>query len=452
MLVRKVMSIRKMSLLALIMTVILSLFVSVVAFFGWYEFKTLVTATNQYADCQNASARMEDASENLTEQVRLYSMTGDVQYMNSYFNEAKVERNRDKALSDIKQCYDGSAAFEHLNSALDKSTKLMDIEYYSMRLTSEGYGIPRSEWPEEIAGVKLSPSDSALSASSKKEKARVILFDSAYEDSRNQIMTAVRECTGELINEKVAAVNRSRDAFEDIYWKLIICAIIFCLFSITIVVLIRNKVVIPLIHYNECIRSGIIFPVEGAEELQNLAVTYNEVFLENQENQKLIRHQADNDGLTDILNRRSFERLLKLHEEGDSPFALFIIDVDRFKIFNDNYGHAVGDEVLKKVAYLLKASFRNSDYICRIGGDEFAVIMVEMPLELKYVAEEKMRILNRMIEDSRSDEYSDITLSIGIAFSEDVPDDMSVFNAADSKLYEVKENGRNGYRFFGSEY
>ena len=64
----------------------------------------------------------------------------------------------------------------------------------------------------------------------------------------------------------------------------------------------------------------------------------------------------------------------------------------------------------------------------------------------------EMRILNRMIEDSRSDEYSDITLSIGIAFSEDVPDDMSVFNAADSKLYEVKENGRNGYRFFGSEY
>lgn len=446
------MSIRKMSLFALILTVVLSLFVSVVSFFGWYEFKTLVEATEQYAECQSAAAKMEDASENLTEQVRLYSMTGDVQYMNSYIIEAKVERNRDKALNEIKKCYNGSSAFGHLSDALDKSTKLMEIEYYSMRLASEGYGIPKSGWPEEVAEVSLSPSDASLSSSAKKEKARLILFDSYYEESRNQIMTDVKECTGELINEKIAAVSRSRDAFEDIYWKLIVCSIIFCICSITIVVMIRNKVVIPLIHYNECIRNGIIFPVEGAEELQNLALTYNEVFIENQENQKLIRHQAEHDGLTDIFNRRSFERLLKLHEDSGRPFALFIIDVDRFKLFNDRYGHAVGDEVLKNVAIMLKDSFRNIDYVCRIGGDEFAVIMVEMPAALKYVAEEKMKILNRMLETNRCEEYIDITLSIGIAFSEDVPSDMSVFNAADSKLYEVKENGRNGYRFFGSDY
>ena len=101
---------------------------------------------------------------------------------------------------------------------------------------------------------------------------------------------------------------------------------------------------------------------------------------------------------------------------------------------------------------MIKDSFRNIDYVCRIGGDEFAVIMVEMPAALKYVAEEKMKILNRMLKDNRCEEFIDITLSIGIAFSEDVPSDMSVFNAADSKLYEVKENGRNGYRLFGSDY
>lgn len=81
-----------------------------------------------------------------------------------------------------------------------------------------------------------------------------------------------------------------------------------------------------------------------------MAETYNKVYLENQEAQMLIRHKAEHDPLTDLLNRGSFEKLLKLHEEGEAPFALIIADVDCFKSVNDTCGHAAGDETLKKVA------------------------------------------------------------------------------------------------------
>lgn len=64
----------------------------------------------------------------------------------------------------------------------------------------------------------------------------------------------------------------------------------------------------------------------------------------------LIRHKAEHDPLTDLLNRGSFEKLLKLHEEGEAPFALIIVDVDCFKSVNDTCGHAAGDKTLKKVA------------------------------------------------------------------------------------------------------
>ena len=75
----------------------------------------------------------------------------------------------------------------------------------------------------------------------------------------------------------------------------------------------------------------------GAAELQNLANTYNRVYLENQETQKLICHQAEHDALTEALNRGSYEKLLHIYETGDALFALIIIDVDIFKSVNDIY-------------------------------------------------------------------------------------------------------------------
>lgn len=96
----------------------------------------------------------------------------------------------------------------------------------------------------------------------------------------------------------------------------------------------------------------------------------------------MIRHQAEHDAMTELLNRRSFEKLLKIHEEGNSSYALILVDVDTFKSVNDTYGHDMGDHILKKVAENLRKAFRSIDYVCRIGGDEFAVIMVEMTSDL----------------------------------------------------------------------
>ena len=84
------------------------------------------------------------------------------------------------------------------------------------------------------------------------------------------------------------------------------------------------------------------------------------------------------DSLTDLLNRGSFDRVLDIYVGGERPFAMILVDVDTFKSVNDTYGHSTGDEILKKVADRLKRAFRTIDYVCRIGGDEFAIIMVEM--------------------------------------------------------------------------
>lgn len=185
----------------------------------------------------------------------------------------------------------------------------------------------------------------------------------------------------------------------------------------------------------------------GAAELQNLAETYNTMYRDIQETQKLIRHEAENDALTELLNRRYFDKILRIYDEGKSSFALILIDIDTFKTVNDTYGHATGDEILRRVATLLKQTFRNIDYVFRIGGDEFAIVMVEMTSELKYTVREKINYINQILLNPE-DDLPPISLSAGAAFADRENPGESIFKDADKALYYVKEHGRNGCSFY----
>ena len=180
-----------------------------------------------------------------------------------------------------------------------------------------------------------------------------------------------------------------------------------------------------------------------------LAETYNQVYLENEEAQMLLRHKAEHDALTDLLNRASFDKLLKLHEDGDSHFALILVDVDSFKSVNDIYGHAEGDKVLKKVASLLLTMFRSIDYVCRIGGDELAIIMVKMTSDLNYTIPEKIDAVNAALAKSEAG-LPMVTVSAGAAFSDRAESVGSIFEDADAALYQRKEHGKAGCAIFGT--
>ena len=126
------------------------------------------------------------------------------------------------------------------------------------------------------------------------------------------------------------------------------------------------------------------------------------------------------------------------------------IDVDTFKSVNDTYGHAMGDTILQKVATLLKRTFRSIDYVCRIGGDEFAIIMVEMTSDLKYTIEEKIEAVNETLS-KEVDGVPAVSLSVGVAFSDRDNAEDDIFKDADKALYYIKEHGRHGCKIFLSQ-
>ena len=126
---------------------------------------------------------------------------------------------------------------------------------------------------------------------------------------------------------------------------------------------------------------------------------------------------------------------------------MILIDVDDFKTINDTRGHDVGDHMLIRVAQTLSKHFRVEDHVCRIGGDEFAVLMVNAGDYQKKLIELKLSQINA--ELAVIDEMRCCTsLSIGIAHGSQADDVTSLFKHADTALYETKERGKRGYTFY----
>jgi diguanylate cyclase (GGDEF)-like protein len=217
-------------------------------------------------------------------------------------------------------------------------------------------------------------------------------------------------------------------------------------FNVINFAVVTRLVVSPLFRYIQSIKKEQAIPAEGAYELCYLANTYNEIYNRNAENEAILRREAERDAVTGIMNRSAFDHVTTRMTNADTPLALLLVDVDHFKSVNDTYGHSEGDAALKKVAQLLQSSFRATDYVARIGGDEFAVLMCNITPEQGDVIRSKVQRINEALR-TESLAGHQLSISVGAAFS---PNGYSktLFENADQALYVVKENGRRGCAFY----
>lgn len=156
-------------------------------------------------------------------------------------------------------------------------------------------------------------------------------------------------------------------------------------------------------------------------------------------NQELY-YLAHHDHLTGIANRACFMRKLDAFRASGGYPSLFFIDLDGFKPVNDRYGHLAGDEVLTVIAKRLQNGIRQSDLVARIGGDEFAVLLEDIPTsaQVTYIANEVMRLIREPIQLSGGQEVA-IECSIGIALDE-LSDETTeaLISRADTAMYQAK--------------
>jgi len=434
---------RKLSNWSITATVILAVACIGLSLVGLQKYQVLRGATQDYIASETAARKMQKGSDLLTRQARLATSTGEQAYIDGYFQEANETRSRQAALEELTEIHGDPKAIVELELALSDSVELMQTEYRAMRLVEEAIHQNPDTWPQELREVELTAEEAALSDEEKLELAQDLVSNLDYQHAKDKITSEVDASLELLTQEILERQYRASEIFYRVLVCVVVCMLVFALIMLLVSLILRHWVVKPILRYTDSIRDGEIFPISGAQELQTLAKTYNHIYQENQEREKLMRHQAEHDARTGILNRGSYDRILDLYLRGGSDFALILIDVDTFKHVNDTYGHAVGDQILKKVASLLTTTFRSIDYICRIGGDEFAVIMVDMTTDLSYTITEKVEDMNRQLTNPE-DGIPAVSLSVGVAFTDRENPGPSLFKDADKALYYTKEHGRDG--------
>lgn len=162
-----------------------------------------------------------------------------------------------------------------------------------------------------------------------------------------------------------------------------------------------------------------------------------------------LHEQAIRDPLTKLFNRGylndTLERETHRAERHQHPMSVLMVEIDNFKIFNDNFGHEVGDVTLEKVAELIQANIRTDDIACRFGGDEFTVILPETPLESARQCAERLResaVQMKLQHEGKL--LGNLTLSIGVAvFPKHGNTVALILRAADEAMYRAKQNGKN---------
>lgn len=239
-------------------------------------------------------------------------------------------------------------------------------------------------------------------------------------------------------------------------YKLMMALVLVGFFLVVFMVLVRRHLIYPLQRINLALttlsadRPPPEFAASNMLEIRAVEDSirdHHALLIQNEGTRLSLEQLANKDGLTGLTNRRHFmqsaEVELQRAQRYRRPVTVAMADLDLFKKLNDTYGHAAGDAVLRSFAELVQDTLRQSDLVCRYGGEEFAFLFPEIgPLETEKLAErlrQRCAALDVALPDGRSIKA---TVSIGLADASECPIEIAL-KRADEALYEAKRLGRN---------
>ena len=404
---------------------------------------------DNYVAWKDCAKDVEDASDYLTDQARSYAVMGNDVYLENYFKEANVAKRRDNALTKIGESLSDTDAYAHLQTAINQSFALMEKEYHSMRLVVAYKGSDINNYPQVIQDYQLTAQELALSQDEQKQLAIDLVYDEEYSAAKTIIKDGVKNAIEELNKIVEGKVQRASKGLKAamVFQQILISIYVVSLVALTISIYLF--LILPIRRSVDCISGGDEVQVRGVREYRYLAEAFNSTKKASKDYEQKLLFLAEHDILTGIYNRTGYDRICR--ENDMSKIAYKLVDIDNFKNINDQYGHEIGDKVLIKVSKALLFYAREKDYICRIGGDEFVILLTDTDeSQINEILERAERV-NTLLTSQSNDGLPKVTLSIGIAFSQEGDTRDTLYHKADKALYETKRTGRAHITIYSPE-
>ena len=250
-------------------------------------------------------------------------------------------------------------------------------------------------------------------------------------------------------------IQRAEDFKSRFRWMIFLIILLILFLAIFAALVLTRSILKPISQMKEGLEHfakgdlSYRIQVDTHDEIELLAESMNSMAASLEESQIQLKELAIRDELTGLLNRREFNRLLNIEVERSirdcSPVSLIMLDLDRFKVLNDSYGHQVGDIALETIANLLMGEIRPGDYGARFGGEEFSIILPNADIDHALAVAERIRaaVEQEPVYLPNGEEIH-VTASLGCAsFPSHAQSESSLLTQADKALYQAKAQGRN---------
>lgn len=439
---KKELSLRRIHVALIIVLMVTSATVVIYTFYLTNFFLRFTSAYKESMELQDAARELMDASDYLTEQVQRFTISGDVRFLNQYFTEAFETNRREEAVAKMAAGSGTDAAVAQLQSAMESSVKLMDQEYYAMRLVIEAKGY--TDYPDVLDTVELSPEDAALSPFNKLSRATELVLNDDYFEQKDRIRSDMQDSLSEI--DKISMELEEKE-YDKLMKNLSFVRVLIALHAISIIFMLGMTTrlgIHPILKAADSIRSDSPIPEIGAREFRYLALAYNRMYSKNKTSMERLNFQVCHDELTGAYNRAGYDVFMENIDLATT--YMLMLDVDDFKGVNDTYGHETGDKILIKLVRVLQSVFRDDDCICRIGGDEFVIFMVHSAGMQHRLIESKITQINDEMGNT-DDGLPAVSISVGIVNGKGVTDRTQLFEKADEALYDAKKQGKHTFSF-----
>lgn len=439
------MKIRTVNTCMMVITFMLCLFLLKITFDVSKRHEALLQDTNRYIHWIKGAATIREASDYLTEQVRLFTQTLDKRHMVNFFQEVNETQRRDAVLRELTSYYTNKNIVAFMSRAVQSSNALIHDESYAMKLICTAMDYKPASIPAEVQRIELSEEDAALDDQAMIQKARQLLFNEHYRATKALIYSHISHFLQGLVDD-LATLQKLSTEKASLAIALQRISILLLVFTcVLLFVTIVSLVIKPIDAFIRSMESFSLLPLSGADEFKALAKSFNDIresYAISASSMAKYRTKAEHDTLTQTINRDGFTDMSNTLKKDQRAVAFALIDVDNFKKINDSYGYEIGDRVLKKVANCLRRNFPSRDYLFHLGGDEFAVLILEMEAAQYEIFEKRIAKINALLQEP-DDGLPVLSISVGVAFSSRGYQD-GLYTQADQALYQAKKQGRSG--------
>ena len=398
-------------------------------------FSELSKAANNQIVFDKASHELMEASDYLTERVQRFTVNGDMRFLNEYFTEAFETNRREDAIEKMSSDPSVAPALAQLQQAMKGSLELMNREYYAMRLVIEAKGY--TDYPDELKSIRLSDRDAALPASEKLRLATEMVLDDEYYRQKDLIRTDMRHSLDALESITHKAETTAFDRLHHAVNFVRAVILLQILGTLLLVWLMIHLGINPILRAVDRIKADRPIHEDGANEFRYLAHAYNNLTIQLNEENELLKDISETDALTGLRNRMALRNDYDLYLGHE--VTVMLLDIDSFKMINDSYGHEEGDRVLSETGRLLSDAF-GKDHSYRFGGDEFLVIETDHT-EAEFIKKLDHVMNNRPVLE-QDGVFSTVGYSTGYVHTvlDGSVDLRDLFSIADQKMYQVKRD------------